>query len=307
MHPRVSLATVILILLIAMGLVLTPVTHGQRKMRLNKMVALLEEGKTVFGSFVNSGSGPEGAVQAAGNSETDFVFYDMEHSPFDVTQLRIFVQFMLNPAAILKAGNPSTDHPVIVRIPAYGREMNQWMIKNVLDQGARGIIVPHTETPEQALNIIRAMRYPQSPGVPDFEPEGLRGSGPGFAARLWGVSTREYMAKADLWPLDPDGEMLAIFLIENQLGVKNVREIARRAKGTGILFAGPGDLGVSYAGDGQAVENAIQTILAAAKEFNMPCAITAGPTDVEKRIREGFHVIVTSGQALTIGRKAAGR
>jgi 4-hydroxy-2-oxoheptanedioate aldolase len=281
-------------------------TFGQTgSPRLNKMVALLAEGQVVFGSFATDRS-PEGAAELVRNPNLDFLFYDMEHSPFDIVGMRIFLQFLLDPAAILKRGRPGTDHPVLVRIPANGREMNQWMIKNILDQGAWGIIAPHIETPEQALNVVRAMRYPQKPGVPDFEPEGQRGSGPGNAVRYWGVSGETYRQVADLWPLDPQGELVSLLLIENQLGVKNVREIAK-VKGISVLGAAPGDLSVSYAGDAAAVERAIQTILAAAKEANIPCAITAGPKDVERRIKEGFRVIITSGEALTIGRKAAGR
>ena len=45
----------------------------------------------------------------------------------------------------------------------------------------------------------------------------------------------------------------------------------------------------------------------------VPCAITAGPNDVEKRIKEGFRAILTGsevgsgGEALRIGHKVAGR
>ncbi len=288
------------------GLLLPAAVLGQsRSTRLNKMVALLSEGQVVFGSFANDRS-PDGAAAIVRNPNLDFVFYDMEHSPFDIVGMRVFLQFMLDPAAILKRGRPGTDHPVLVRIPANGREMNQWMIKNILDQGAWGIIAPHIETPEQALNVVRAMRYPQKPGVPDYEPEGQRGSGPGNAVRYWGVSGDTYRQVADLWPLDPQGELVSLLLIENQLGVKNVRDIAK-VKGISVLGAAPGDLSVAYAGDNEAVERAIQTILAAAKEANIPCAITAGPQDVERRIREGFRVIITGGEALAIGRKAAGR
>lgn len=172
--------------------------------------------------------------------------------------------------------------------------------------GAYGVIVPHVETAEQARHIVRSMRYPHKAGAPDYEPEGQRGSGPGNAVRLWGISGQDYRGRADLWPLDPNGELVSMLLIENQLGVKNVREIAQ-VKGVSVIAAAPGDLSVSYAGDRDAIEKAIQTVLAAAKEFGVPCTITAGPNDVERRVKEGFRVIITSGEALRIGRKVAAR
>ena len=91
---------------------------------------------------------------------------------------------------------------VIVRIPATGRELDQniWMVKQVLDLGAHGIIFPTVETPEQALMAIRAMRYPQRLGAPDPAPAGLRGTNPRLAARYWGLSVPDSAA------LDPHRE-----------------------------------------------------------------------------------------------------
>lgn len=273
--------------------------------RLNPMTALLEAGETVFGPIWGDKS-PDGGVAVSRNNELDYIFYDMEHAPLDITQMRTFMQFMVDPGRILRRGQPGWERTVLVRIPAYGREMNQWMIKNILDQGAHGIIAPHIETAEQALHVVRSMRYPQRVGSADMEPAGQRGSGAGNATRFWGVGGGDYLAKADLWPLDPDGELLVMIQIENQLGVANVEEIAR-VPGVSMLMAAPSDLGMAYGGDGEAAERAIQRILAVSKAAGIPCAITASVRDVERRVEEGFRVIIASGQAVTIGRRAAGR
>ena len=58
----------------------------------------------------------------------------------------------------------------------------------------------------------------------------------------------------------------------------------------------------------EAVERAIQTVLAACLEADVPCGITAGPEDIAERIRQGFRVfIVTSAEALSVGHQAASR
>lgn len=271
---------------------------------INRMNKLLAEGQVVFGSFVDNKT-PEGASQVARNELPDFVIYDTEHSPYDISELRVFMQFMLDPAGIIKRGT-AVQAPFFVRIPANGREMNQWMIKQLLDQGVHGIMTPHTETVDQATNIVKAMRYPHKPDAPDYEPNGFRGSGPGNAVRWWGIPGPEYSARADLWPLDPRGELSSLLLIENQEGVKNVKAIAK-TRGVSVIFAAPGDFSASYVGDRAAVENAIQTVLTACKEASIPCGITAGPQDVEKRIKEGFRVFVGGEEMIKIGRKAAGR
>ena len=277
---------------------------AQSSQRLNTVVELLAAGDTVFGSFATN-KGAAGAV-AMSRSQVDYIFYDMEHAPLDVNELRVYMQFLLDPATLVRRDHPGTDKAVWVRIPANGREMNQWMIKNALDQGAHGIIAPHIETAEQALNVVRAMRYPQRVGASDMEPAGLRGSGPGNAIRYWGVPGGEYLAKADVWPLDPQGELLNMIQIENRLGVANVEKIAR-VPGVSMLMAAPSDLGMAYGGDSAAAEAAIQTVLAAAKAVGLPCAITAGPNDVERRITEGFRVLIGGAAMVEVGRRAAGR
>ena len=58
----------------------------------------------------------------------------------------------------------------------------------------------------------------------------------------------------------------------------------------------------------EAVENAIQTVLAACKEFAVPCGITAGVDDIAERLEQGFMlIIVTQPEALAVGKAAAGR
>jgi len=269
------------------------------------VVELLANGETVFGSFANVESGAAGAIDMA-RSQGDYIFFDMEHGALDMNEMRHYMQYLLDPAKILRRGRPGTNIAVWVRIPANGREMNEWMIKNALDQGAHGIIAPHIETAEQALHLVRSMRYPQRVGSSDMEPEGLRGSGPGNAVRYWGVSGADYIAKADVWPLDPNGELLNMIQIENKIGIANVDEIAK-VPGVSMLMAAPGDLGMAYGGDANATEQAIQTVLRAATAAGLPCAITANADNVEQRIREGFRVLIGGPEMIAVGRRAAGR
>ena len=294
---------------VAVGLAFTmwmAPTQGQTKARYNKAIGLLEQGKVACGVSGGPAYGP--AQQIGGNPDVDFVFYDMEHSPYDVANLRIFMQFLLNPRVIVK-NKGQNNIATLVRIPAYGREMNQWMVKQVLDAGAMGIIVPHLETADQALNLVRAGRYPQPYGAEDFEPQGLRGWGGAGSARLWGASSespaqsQEYLAKADSWPLDPNGEILLIAMIENQLGAANAREIARVPGISGLAaVAFFGDQSVSYRQNEEEIEKHIQTILADAKEFNkIPVCITCTKNgtqeEAEARINEGWQLLTVPGCA----------
>mgnify|MGYP001417230543 FL=1 len=118
---------------------------------------------------------------------------------------------------------------------------------------------PSISTVEEAENAVRATRYPQTTGAPDFEPAGLRGRNPANATWFWGV--RDYMQRADVWPLDPRGDLLAILQIETVEGVENVEEIVK-VPGIGVLFIGPSDLTASMGyPSGSEVEDAIQRVL----------------------------------------------
>lgn len=171
----------------------------------------------------------------------------------------------------------------------WGCEQLQFVIKQVLDLGPVGIVVPHIDTPEDALATVRACRFPQLKDSPDHEPKGLRGIGYGWAARQWGIPGGEYAERADLWPLDPNGELVLWLMIESASAVENIEAIAA-TPGVGGLFVGPSDLAFSLGvplGD-PAVEVAIEKVVAAAKEGGVPLGTLCSGAEVEKRLAQGF-------------------
>ena len=134
------------------------------------------------------------------------------------------------------------------------------------------------------------------------------------------MSEKAYKDKADLWPLNPKGELVNFTIVESKAGLARVREIAA-VKGIGVLFPGAGTLrGVFSTTDanGQRVfdekgwEAAIQQVLAACKEFTVPCGYPATANDIEMRMHQGFSVFVMNWgdagfKAVDVGRAAAGR
>ena len=110
-----------------------------------------------------------------------------------------------------------------------------------------------------------------------------------------------------LWPINPSGDLINILLIEDQEGIAVAREIVG-TPGVSVAIPGPGDLRRAYEGDMQAVETAIQTVLAACKEFDVACGITAGVDDIAERLAQGFKlIIVNQPEALSVGLKESGR
>jgi 4-hydroxy-2-oxoheptanedioate aldolase len=177
-----------------------------------------------------------------------------------------------------------------------------------LDLGVSGVTFVTVESAAEVRRGLAAMRFKSNGGT--------RSDSVGNAPAHWGISEKEYRRKADLWPLNPDGELLSWVIVESHAGLRNVREIAA-VKGIGVLWPGAGTLRQVFSTQdaaGHAVvdeiawEAAIQKVLAACKEFNVPCGIPSSPDQIERRMKQGFSVFLMSWgesgfQTIEIGRK----
>jgi 2-keto-3-deoxy-L-rhamnonate aldolase RhmA len=182
-----------------------------------------------------------------------------------------------------------------------------------LNAGAAIISFVEVDTAEELAHGIAAMRFTSRGGT--------RAEEIGQAAKYWGVSEKEYRTRADVWPLNPNGELVAWAIVETMEGLANVREIAQ-VKGLGVLVPGAGSLRSvtsrtnedgTRTPDPAAHEAAIQKVLAACKEFKVPCGYPVTAKDVETRLQQGFTVAIGQAfndanfEAVRIGKKAAGR
>jgi 4-hydroxy-2-oxoheptanedioate aldolase len=104
-------------------------------------------------------------------------------------------------------------------------------------------VFPHISTVEEAYNAVAACRYPRLKSASLYEPAGIRGDGPTAAARYWGLSQQEYYQKADVWPLNPKGEIFVILQMEDTRGIENLDDILKNVPGIGAILIGEGDLG----------------------------------------------------------------
>lgn len=261
--------------------------------RLNPVIARLEAGETVFGGgFVPNGSRDHARAFAA--MDYDFVVVETEHEGFEARGLRDTLQYLLHTGS--RFGEDTAPPAPFVRLPPNGREQNQWVLKQALDMGTFGLCLPHIETVEEAQAAVRASRYPQARGVEDAEPEGERGFWPMIAPAYWGLDPTAYYDRADLWPLDPDGEVILMPIIESPRGVENLDAILAQTPGIGAIWAGPGDysIGLGVRGDifHPDVEDGMRKVLAVCQAHDVPCcAIAMSTEEAERRIAEGYQII----------------
>jgi 4-hydroxy-2-oxoheptanedioate aldolase len=276
--------------------------------RLNAVIAALEQGKPAFVSFC---AAEIGVAQAMNTAPYDGVVFEMEHRPYDIRALRDCLQYMLDRRQILQRGTLAPAVTPFVRIPPNGGEGSQWVAKQVLDQGVYGIVWPHVSTVDEARNAVTACRYPRPRSAQYFEPAGQRGDAPAAAARYWGLSQQEYYARADVWPLNPQGEVLVAIMCEEVRAIKNLPKMLDEVPGIGEGDLSQ-DLGFPRQYDHPAVAAAMDEILAICKQHNVPCGHPhVDSKNVEALLEKGFRYLmpapVYSYAALELGRKASGR
>ena len=271
---------------------------------LNPMIDLHEAETPVFGLYAPSpgggrgraGSAPppaktpeERAAETMSFPRSDYVFDGSMERGVD-EGLPIFTALA---EAMHAAGASVETHPFVVKMSKI--ESPEQATRDVamqLDAGVSGIMFVGVESAEEVRAGLSAMRYASEGGT---RPDRV-GSAPGY----WGLTEEEYQREADLWPLDPDGELISWVIVESHEGLANVQEIAA-VPGIGVLWPGAGTLRGLFSStgpDGQRVldeegwENAIQQVLSACKEFEVACGYPANASDIEMRLEQGFSVFV---------------
>ena len=314
------------------ALTVSSVAMVQSPRHLNPVVDLLAQKKAVFGLYAPANRRGRGgampadapppktpaqlAQEALANETADYMFdgsmegnFDRGFGPFSE-----FMKGMVEGGTLRASPVKRLHQPMFVKTSEISPDpaLASQRIAKQLNLGVAGIVLVDVKTAEEVRQGIAAMRF-KSKG-------GTRPDDVGTAPAVWGMSEQEYKQKADVWPLDPNGELVNFTIVESKEGLANVREIAA-VKGIGVLFPGAGtlrgvfsttDAGGQRVFDEQAWEAAIQQVLAACKEFNVACGYPASANDIELRMKQGFSVFVMNWgdagfKAIEIGKKAAGR
>jgi 4-hydroxy-2-oxoheptanedioate aldolase len=273
---------------------------------LNKMVAKLVSGKLVAGIWI-SGLHPSNAVglvdmngyptyeESMNQPMVDFILIDMEHQPYDISDLRNFLLALNSRREVMRKGNLQPNIAALVRLPSDGAEPVHTLIKQALDVGVHGIVVPHVRTAAEAEKIVKACRYVQPVDSKIKEPAGTRGASPWLSSYLWGLTLDEYVARADLWPLNPDGDLMAVIMIEDEEGVENIDEILQ-VKGIGAVIFGPYDFSFSIGHPGEVNHPTVlenwNFVKRACDRADVPLIGFANPDDIQQKLTENYKILL---------------
>lgn len=323
---------------------------GQQSTHLNPMVDLLSARKAIFGMGVPSvgrGGGNRGARGGAGANPTappaqppappktpaDLAKDALAHPEADYFFTASMERNIDAGSATLTAfqdalaglGNVRTS-PRRLLVPINSKAPNisradmpadpanyVTNISRQLNAGVSSLAFVEVDSAEELRLGIAAMRFKARGGT---RPDDV-----GNAPKYWGLSEAEYRRKADVWPLNPEGELVVWAIVETKEGLANVREIAQ-VEGLSVLVPGAGTLGGVFSttdADGRRVrddaawEAAIQTVLAACKEFKLACGYPVSEADIETRMQQGFNVGILQAfndsafRAVAKGRQISGR
>jgi 4-hydroxy-2-oxoheptanedioate aldolase len=247
---------------------------GTAATRLNPIIAQFEQGKPSF-------------------AMEQWQLFGIEHNPF------IFLTMEQGFKALRPEGSSRPRLAPFVRLEYEGDQDYKQAVKQWLDVGAMGIVVPHVLTAAEARKFVSYMRYPPqkvSAGVPR-DPVGVRGSGAGRAQAYWGVTAQEYATKADVWPLNPQGELLAMVMFEDIRALSALKDILSVPGLAGVMI-GQNDLTLSMglgtpAADDKAQNNPeVQAVVAAVGRtcvaMKKLCGTFQG--DIATRVGQGFRL-----------------
>jgi 2-keto-3-deoxy-L-rhamnonate aldolase RhmA len=227
----------------------------------NRLKRKLRQGKTTLGLWVTLEA--PSITEIATDLGLDWIVIDAEHGHLDLKEIVEHLRAARN-----------TRTTALVRI----QEIEQGLIKRVLDIGAEGILVPQVRDAEEVAQAVRFAKYP---------PKGVRGIGAERSTR-WGSQLKPLVRAANR-------ETLVIPLIENVEAERNMDSILE-VPGVDAIFFGPADFSASagYLGEweGTGIAQRILAIHRKARARGIPTGVVAtGAGDGKMRRRQGFQMI----------------
>lgn len=231
-------------------------------MRQNRVKRLLMEGRPAFGAFLNIPSIASAEIMA--NVGYDWLVVDAEHGAIDLdTMHNMFVAIS------------TTNTVPMCRV----RDNDPSVIKQALDAGAYGVVIPMVNSPEEAERAVKACKY---------APEGNRSAGPGRWRYYGGADYQKYA----------NDEVLVAIQIEHIDAVNRVEEIIS-VPGIDLVHMGPGDLAWSMGlGKGLGEKDpahveAMAKVLSAAKKLGIPIGNAARSVqEAPKLLEMGYQFLM---------------
>lgn len=241
----------------------------------NPLKSRLAQGLPTVGHWIGIPS--PSIVELLAAFEMDWLLLDTEHGPANTEtiedQLRAMKGTNVTPLIRVVANDPG-------------------LIKQALDRGAYGVIVPLVNTPEQAQAAVAAAKYP---------PEGIRGVA-GSRVNRYGADLVDYFAR---W----NSQVVVICQVETTEALANVEQIAS-TPGVDVLFIGPNDLSANLGCfrqfDHPEFKAAVERVLVATRRYGIAAGYMAsGAEETLERVGQGFRFVAAGSDSRLLAGAAA--
>ena len=221
-------------------------------MKKNFVKEKITDGIPVFGTWNTLGSPMVTEVMA--RAGFDFIIIDFEHGSFSISEVHNYVN----------ASERYSCSP-IVRVPG----KFDWMIQQVLDQGAHGVILPGIETSQDVRDFVKTVKY---------KPDGMRGYTPfSKAGGFSNINAETYSQKAN------DRTLVGV-IIESMTAFDNLGSILK-VEGLDIVYFGAYDLSISLGSPGNIFSDKIVEMISIGVSKTIKAGKCAGgfvPQSIEK-------------------------
>lgn len=191
--------------------------------KINKLKDLISQNQPAY--YISTSDFSYNNGKRLSKTWADFIRLDTEHSSFDLDGINKFMKGLID-GGPTKSGHLTPT--VLAELPFNGESLenvkaNSWQIKQLLAKGIHGLILCHTTSHLAVKEFVENCRYPLNKiGVSRKLNIGKRGhGGQKMASKIWGISERDYLYKADVWPLNPNGEIILGLKFETNKGVNN--------------------------------------------------------------------------------------
>lgn len=228
----------------------------------NKILQKLKNGQPARGVWLGIPS--VHSVRLLARLPLDWMVIDMEHAPTSLETMTSMV------AVVSEANGPQP----VVRLSQASSENIKW----ALDAGATGIIAPMVNTGKEAAQVVSWSKLP---------PIGSRSFGSSYAGLTWNQTMAENQKASN-------DQIMAAVQIESKIALDNLDDIFSTPH-LDMALVGPLDLSLSLGLDffsGQPsplLDDALETILAAARKYNLPLGIYCPSAEIARqRIEQGF-------------------
>ena len=230
----------------------------------------------------------------------------IEHNPFAYPLVERALADLRPEGSTKPTGFP------VVRIDFEGFQEYNHIVTSLLNRGLGGIILPMVESIPEITKFVATLRHPPGRITPDRLrfPFGTRGWNAGAAIRYWGMEPDAYVTLADVWPLNPQGELMALIMVETPEMVHHIRDVLSVPGLSGVLV-GQGDLSLRVGVATPAsnpyhpdVEALVAQVAAACVDMGKLCGSYQSPPDgacpdpvcgQTYRVKQGFRIF-TSGR-----------